>query len=171
VFDGVAAEGVPNSAEAVLTPGNYIAGEDGNGLATFTVTKAAHPAALPTPGATVTAIDFAFHGASTLRDGELVRFQDHGFLIHMFLYAQVKSLADAKKAEALLLKGEVGHGQGKRHGTGVKGMFAGPLSSGAMQQAVITQPPGVYVIACGMNAQDGREHYQLGMFRTIRIIK
>jgi hypothetical protein len=40
-----------------------------------------------------------------------------------------------------------------------------------MQQEVITEPPGVYVIACAMNAEDGREHFQLGMFRTIKIVK
>ena len=54
---------------------------------------------------------------------------------------------------------------------GPKGMFAGPLSSGSMQQEVITEPPGLYVILCAMNAEDGRDHFQLGMFRTIRIIK
>jgi hypothetical protein len=27
------------------------------------------------------------------------------------------------------------------------------------------------VIFCAMNAQDGREHFQLGMFRTITIVK
>jgi hypothetical protein len=40
-----------------------------------------------------------------------------------------------------------------------------------MQQEVITQPPGVYVIFCAMNTEDGREHFQLGMYRTIRIVK
>jgi hypothetical protein len=40
-----------------------------------------------------------------------------------------------------------------------------------MQQQIISQPPGVYVIACAMNAEDGRDHYKLGMFRTIRIVK
>jgi hypothetical protein len=171
VFDGDATKGTPASAETVLVPGTYLALETGNGEAEFTVTQAAQPAALPKPGGTVTAIDFGFGGASTLRDGELVRFQNDGFLIHMFDYGQVKSVADAKKVEALLLAGKVGHGQGKKYLTGVKGGFAEPLSRGAMQQEVITQPPGVYVIYCAMNAQDGRLHFQLGMFRTIRIIK
>ncbi len=171
VFDGDATKGAPASAETALVPGTYVALENGNGHAVFTVTQAAHPAALPKPGGTVTAIDFAFRGASTLRDGELVRFQNDGFLIHMIRYAQVKSVADAKKAETLLLAGKVGHGQGKQYLTGVKGGFAEPLSHGAMQQEVITQPPGVYVIFCAMNTEDGREHFQLGMYRTIRIVK
>jgi hypothetical protein len=169
VFDGFAVAGTPSRAETVLQPGTYIAVENGNGHAVFTVTKAAHPAVLPTPGATVTAIDFAFRGARTLHDGELVRFQNDGYLIHMVLFIQAKSVADAKKGEALLLAGKTGGGQ--HLGTGLKGMFAGPLSHGAMQQEVITEPPGVYVIACAMNAEDGREHFQLGMFRTIKIVK
>jgi hypothetical protein len=168
VFDGFAVAGTPSSAEAVLQPGTYMAVENGSGFAVFTVTQAAHPAALPTPGATVTAIDFAFRGARTLHDGELVRFQNDGYLIHMVLFVQAKSVADAKKAEALLRAGKVPTG---KYGTGVKGVFAGPLSHGAMQQEVITEPPGVYVIACAMNAEDGREHFQLGMFRTIKIVK
>jgi hypothetical protein len=40
-----------------------------------------------------------------------------------------------------------------------------------MQQQVLTAPPGIYVLACFMNTQDGREHTQLGMERTIRIVK
>jgi hypothetical protein len=36
---------------------------------------------------------------------------------------------------------------------------------------VVTEKPGVYVLACFMNTQDGRVHTQLGMERTIRIVK
>ena len=171
VFDGVATQGTPASAQTVLQPGTYVASGNGNGEAVFTVTQATHPAALPTPDATVTAVDFAYRGARTLRDGELVRFQNDGYLIHMVLFLGVKSVADAKKGEALLLAGKTGKGAGRKFGTGVKGTFAGPLSHGAMQQEIINEPPGVYVIACGINTQDMREHFQLGMFRTIKIIK
>jgi hypothetical protein len=118
----------------------------------------------------VSAIDFGFRGASTLHDGELVRFQNEGFLIHMIVFARMKSAIDATKAEALLLQGKIKEA-GKLYAKGPKGLFAGPLSSGSMQQEVINEPPGVYVILCEMNAQDGRDHYQLGMFRTIRIVK
>jgi hypothetical protein len=169
VFDGVATEGTPSSAETWLQPGTYVAVENGNGHAVFTVTPSPNPATLPAPGATVRAIDFAFRGASTLHDGELVRFENDGYLIHMFLFIQAKNLADATKGEALLLAGKTGGAQNL--GTGVKGMFAGPLSHAELQQEVITEPPGVYVIACAMNAEDGREHFQLGMFRTIKIVK
>jgi hypothetical protein len=136
--------GKPASAEIVLKPGTSIALENGNGHAVFTVTQAAQPARIPRAGATVTAIDFGFRGASTLRDGELVRFQNNGYLIHMFLYAQAKSVADARKAEALLLAATPN--KANKYGTGVKGMFAAPLSHGQGQQEIITQPPGVYVI-------------------------
>ncbi|MGO9822165.1 MAG: hypothetical protein ACLPTJ_16160 [Solirubrobacteraceae bacterium] len=170
VFDGSATEGAPSTAEAVLPAGTYVAVNNGNGFAPFTVTQSSAPATLPTPGATVSAIDFGFRGADTLHDGELVRFQNEGYLIHMIVYGRMKSAADATKAEALLLKGKL-KGAGKLYLKGPEGQFAGPLSSGSMQQEVITQPPGVYVILCEMNAEDGRDHYQLGMFRTIRIVK
>jgi hypothetical protein len=169
VFDGSATQGTPTSAETWLQPGTYVAVENGNGFAPFTVAPSPTPASLPTPGAEVDAIDFGFHGASTLHDGELVRFKNDGYLIHMFLFIQAKNLADAKKGEALLLAGKIGGGH--HLGTGVKGMFAGPLSHAEFQQEVINEPPGVYVIACAMNAEDGREHFQFGMFRTITIVK
>ncbi len=51
----------------------------------------------------------------------------------------------------------------KKYGVGGGGQFAGPLSHAELQQEVINEPPGVYVIACAMNAEDGREHFQLGM--------
>ena len=170
VFDGVANKGTPASAQVVLEPGNYIALENGNGEATFTVTAATHPAALPTPGGIITAIDFGFRGASVLHDGELVRFHNEGYLIHMFAFAQVKSLADATKAEALLRAGK-GTEAEQKYGTGYNGQFAGPLSHGSVQQEVINEHLGVYIIYCAMNAEDGRDHFQLGMYRTIRIVK
>lgn len=86
-----------------------------------------------------------------------MRFQNDGYLSHMVLLAEVKSVADAAKAEALLLAGKPG-GALKEYGTGVTGMFAGPPSHAELQQEAITEPPGVYVIACAMNAEDGRAH-------------
>ena len=173
VFFGFAAEGHPSSAETWLQPGTYIALENGNGHAVFTVTPSASPALLPVPGAEIDAIDFGFRGASTLHDGELVRFKNDGYLIHMFLFAQAKNLADAKKAEAALLSGNQSEIKQATHkyGTGVAGQFVGPLSHANLQQEVINEPPGVYVIYCAMNAEDGRDHFQLGMFRTITIVK
>jgi hypothetical protein len=172
VFDGTAVAGAATTAQTWLQAGNYVAANNGNGFAAFTVTQSAHPMTLPVPGATVRAIDFAFRGASTLHDGELVRFVNDGYLIHMFVFDQAKSLADAKLAEQGILSGKCnGGGQCKQYGTGVKGEFAGPLSHAELQQEVINEPPGVYVILCLMNAEDGRDHDQLGMFRTITIVK
>jgi hypothetical protein len=173
VFDGTAVAGRPTSVETWLQPGTYVAVENGNGHAVFTVPPSAAPAGLPGAGAEVDAIDFGFRGSATLHDGELVRFKNDGYLVHMFLFVQAKSLAAAKGAEAVLLSGNAAltKGAAKKYGTGVKGQFAGPLSHAELQQEVINEPPGVYVIFCAMNAQDGREHFQLGMFRTITIVK
>jgi hypothetical protein len=172
VFDGNATEGTATTAQTWLAPGNYVAINNANGFTPFTVTKSADPATLPAPGATVRAIDFAFRGASTLHDGELVRFVNDGHLIHMVVFDQAKNLANAKLAEQAILAGKcTGNGQCQQYGTGVKGEFAGPLSHAELQQEVINEPPGVYVILCLMNAEDGRDHDQLGMFRTITIVK
>jgi hypothetical protein len=173
VFDGTAVAGAPTSAQTWLPPGDYVALNNRNGHAVFTVAASADPAGLPAPQAEVDAIDFAFRGADTLHDGELVRFKNDGYLIHMFMFAQAKSLADAQAAERVLLTGNQSaiKAAARRYGTGVNGLFAGPLSHAELQQEVIDEPPGIYVIYCGMNAEDGRDHYQLGMFRTITIVK
>ena len=65
VFDAVATHGTPASAQTVLQPGTYVASGNGNGEAVFTVTQAIHPAALPTPGATVTASSPVLQGQRT----------------------------------------------------------------------------------------------------------
>lgn len=158
-----------SSAETWLQPGTYVAANSGSGEAVFTVTPSATPAGLPVPAAEVDAIDFGFRGASTLHDGELVRFKNDGYLIHMVAYIPVKSIADAAKVEALLRAGDTKGA--KKYAIGKPALFAGPLSHAELQQEVITQPPGVYVLLCLMNAEDGREHFQLGMFRTLLIVK
>jgi hypothetical protein len=170
VFDGNATAGVATSAETWLPPGNYVAVNNGNGFTPFTVARSTDPALLPAPDAEIDGIDFAFRGPTALHDGEVVRFKNDGYLIHMFLYAQVKTPADAAKAEALLLANNVPEAK-KLYATGVHGQFAGPLSHAELQQEVINQPPGTYILLCAMNAQDGRDHYVLGMFRTITIVK
>jgi hypothetical protein len=169
VFDAAA----PSTAQTVLTPGNYVAlnlsGMGNNpGFQAFTVTQSQAPATLPTPQTTITAIDFGFTGPSTLHDGELVRFLDGGYLVHMIIAFEVPTMAKARTVTTDLLRGK--DNAAERLAIGGAN-FAGPLSPGGMQQEVINAKPGIYVLACFMNAQDGREHTQLGMERTIRIVK
>jgi hypothetical protein len=173
VYDGPSQTGT-SSAQVDLQPGNYFAlnvgGQGGNPAhAAFTVTQSASPATLPTPGATVSSIEFGFTGPKVLHDGELVRFQNLGFLVHMDVWVRAKSLAAAHTIVALLLAGKdnkIGRSVATAFGT-----FAGPLSSGAVQQSMITEQPGWYVQACFMDTQDGREHTRLGMERIIKIVK
>ena len=66
------------------------------------------------------AVSICARGADTLHDGELVRFVNDGYLIHMFAFAQAKSLADAQKAEQLLLSDDT-KGAEKKYGTGATG--------------------------------------------------
>jgi hypothetical protein len=173
VFDAEASSGKTNEAQTVLVPGQYVAlgggGHEGPTLKTpFTVTAAKSPATLPTPEATIRTIEFGFTGPSTLKDGELVRFENEGFLVHMDIVFPVKNHKAAKQAVKDLLKGNE-----KALGKLIIGepFGAGPLSHEAFQQTTITAKPGWYVQACFMETQDGRDHARLGMERIIKIVK
>jgi hypothetical protein len=163
------AKGKTLTQQALLPAGNYVAVNNGNGFTPLTIAASSSPATLPKPAATVKAIDFGFRGSNTLRDGQLLRVENDGYLIHMVVYAKLGSAADIKKVDKLLLAGKLN--AAKKYVVAPPGQFAGPLSTGAMEQETITQSPGVYEILCLMNSEDGRDHYQLGMFRTIRITK
>lgn len=174
VFDTEVNPGQNSEAQTDLQPGQYIvlvgAGEGEVQLRTsFTVTAAKSPVTLPTPQATIRSIEFAFRGPSTLHDGELVRFENEGFLVHMDIAFPVKNMKVAKRVVKLLLAG-------KEKGlekliSGAPVTFQGPVSHEAFQQETITAKPGIYVQACFMDTQDGRSHTQLGMERIIHIVK
>jgi len=175
VFDAEVSTGQTSEAQTYLQPGQYVAvvpGEEGKGSrahANFTVTAAASPVALPAPEATIRSIEFGFQGPSTLHDGELVRFENEGFLVHMDVAAPVKNMKAAKQAVKDLLAGKE-----KAVGKLISGPpagFAGPLSHEAFQQETITAKPGIYVEVCFMDTQDGRSHSMLGMERIIKIVK
>ena len=172
VMDAQASRGT-STVEASLAPGQYVALDTTNQnpakwpVAMFTISPAASPAALPKPSATITAIEFGFRGPGTLRDGQLVRFANGGWLVHMIVAARAGSLAAANQVAHLLLEGKDNQAE---HLANAEYSFAGPLSHGAAQQLVLNVQPGYWVIACFMNSQDGREHTQLGMERVIRIV-
>lgn len=172
VFDAAAPKGT-STVQTTLKAGNYAALDLAPSTATpphalFTATAATEPALLPTPGATIWSIEFGFRGSSGLHVGELVRFENAGYLVHMTDWIRVKNLATANRVKALLRAGKDNQAAGLASGLG---SFAGPLSHGGLQQLVIGEKPGLYVLACFMDTQDGREHTQLGMERTIRIVK
>jgi hypothetical protein len=175
VFDAEVASGKGTEAQTYLQPGQYVAlipGGEGKGSkahALFTVTAAASPVPLPAPEATIRSIEFGFRGPSTLHDGELVRFENEGFLVHMNLAAPVKNMKAAKQAVKDLLAGK--EKAVEKLIIGPPAGFAGPLSHEAFQQETITAKPGIYVEVCFMDTQDGRSHTQLGMERIIKITK
>ncbi len=172
VFD-VSADRGTNTTQTALQPGDYLAIDLSSSSpnpphAAFVIGQAPHPAPLPKPGATITAVDFAFHGPSKLHDGELVRFQNSGFLVHQIQGIGVKSAKAATRLTVLL---RAAHDkQAPKLGTSFP-EFAGPLSPGGVQQELIDERPGTYVLACIMRTEDGREHTQLGMERTIQIVR
>jgi hypothetical protein len=172
VFD-VSADKGSTSAQTTLQPGNYLADDLSSSSpnpphATFVIGYSARPRVLPVPGATISAIDFAFRGPSRLRDGELVRFQNSGFLVHPVQGIGVRNATDATRLTALLRAAN--DKQAPKLGVSFP-EFAGPLSPGGVQQELITERPGIYVLASILRTQDGREQTQLGMERTIRIVK
>ncbi|HEX3511679.1 MAG TPA: hypothetical protein VHT27_11345 [Solirubrobacteraceae bacterium] len=174
VVDEEGAPGKGSEAQTVLTPGNYVALViEGEGKlkahTAFTVAAAPSPAALPAAEATEKTIDFRFRGPSALHDGELVRFENEGFLVHMDIAFPVRSKAAGKKLIKDLLTGS--ERQERKLIAGPPITFAGPLSSGSFQQETITAKPGFYVQACFMQTQDGIDHTRLGMERLIGIAK
>jgi hypothetical protein len=175
VLDAEVASGQSSEAQTYLEPGQYVAvlpGGEGKGAkahANFTVTASASPAALPAPEATIRSIEFGFQGPSTLHDGELVRFENEGYLVHMDVAAPVKNMKAARQAIKDLLANKEKPFEKLIAGPPVG--FAGPISHEAFQQETITAKPGIYVEVCFMDTQDGRSHTQLGMERIIRIVK
>jgi hypothetical protein len=168
VFSPPAAKGT-SSAQASLAPGRYVALDATSRtppLTTFTIAKASSPATLPTPQATVSSIEFGFRGPGTLHNGELVRFANHGFLVHMIVAARGANRAGAHKIAKLLKAGKDGAAQ--RLATGFTAFF-NILTHGASQQQVVRVRPGYWVLACFQATQDGREHTRLGMERVIHI--
>ena len=173
VFD---AEVPPQGSEAQteLQPGQYLAllpaeGKGPSAHTIFTVAASKAPIALPAPQATIRSIEFGFRGPSTLHDGEIVRFENEGFLVHMDVAFPAKSRAAATKVLAALKSGrEKGL---EKFAAGAPFEFQGPASHEAFQQVTITAKPGWYVQACFMNTQDGRSHTLLGMERIIKITK
>ena len=111
VFDAEAESGVTNEAQTDLQPGTYlvlIGGSKGEPALRDTFTVAAGGAAalaLPAPQATERTIEFGFKGPTTLHDGELVRFENEGFVVHMDVAFPVKNMKAAKKAVKLLRAG------------------------------------------------------------------
>lgn len=174
VFDAEAAPSPGSEVQTTLAPGQYLAlATVGAGPpkfhASFTVAAAKAPAVLPTPQATLRAIDFGFTGPKTLHNGELVGFENEGFVVHMNVAFPVKSAKAAGQVIKLLLAGK--DKKVEKLVSGPPLVFQGPVSHGAYQQETISAKPGLYVQVCFMNAQDGREHTRLGMLRAIRITK
>jgi hypothetical protein len=173
-FDAEVAAAHPSEVQTVLAPGDYVAlASKGHGppkiAAPFTVGVAAAPAALPKPQATIRSIEFDFRGPRTLHEGELVRFENEGFLVHMDLAFPVTSKAAAKQVAHGMLTGRQ-KGLGKLLAGPPVG-FQGAVSHGAFQQERIEARPGWYVQVCFMEDQEGTPHTMLGMERVIRIVK
>ncbi len=174
VFDAEVTPGKASEAQTILQPGQYVALIPGEGKGpevhtSFTVSAAPSPAALPAPQATIRSIEFGFRGPSTLRDGELVRFENEGFLVHMDVAFPVKSRGAAVKVVKDL---KAGKEKGlEKLAAGMPFEFQGPVSHEAFQQETITAKPGWYVQACFMETQDGRSHTLLGMERIIKIVR
>ena len=118
-------------------------------------------------GAPVTGVALGA-GELVVADGELVRFANQGFLVHMIVAARARNLAGARQIARLLKAGKDGPAQ--KLATGFAS-YDNALSHGAYEQLVLHSKPGYWVLACFMDTQDHREHTQLGMERVIRIAK
>lgn len=175
VFDAEGRAGGTTEVQTSLAPGTYLAvdAEEQKSSkwprAFFTVTTSATPLVLPTPEAIEKTIDFNFTGPKTLHNGELVRVENEGYVVHMNLAFRAKSKKSAEKLKQALLLGHEKVAEKLIAGPPVN--LAGPLSTGGFQQQIITAAPGWYVQVCFMDTQDHREHTLLGMERLIKITK
>ncbi|MCW3069225.1 MAG: hypothetical protein JWL67_1850 [Solirubrobacterales bacterium] len=174
VFSTEVAPSHPSEVQIALQPGQYVAlatQEEGppRARAVFSVSASKAPVALPAAQATVRAIDFAFKGPSVLKVGELVRFENEGFLVHMDIAIPVKNKKAATKLVKYLRTGN--EKAAGRLSAGPPVEFTGAVSNGASQQEVITAKPGWYVQACFMDTQDRHSHTLLGMERVMKITK
>jgi hypothetical protein len=180
-LDGVAAIVVDvatraghSAVQAMLRPGRYEALNITNARRSswrstyFRVVRSKRPTTLARPGARIEAIDFGFHGARRLHDGELVRFGNRGYLVHMISYYRARNRRAARRIAADL---RGGHNAKARRLAVRTGMFAGPLSHNQWQQQVIANHPGYYVLACVLRTQSGKYQTRLGMERVIRIVR
>jgi hypothetical protein len=173
VFAAEADRGVSH-VQTSLQPGQYLAIDpSGSNPAkfphtSFAIGQAAQPAALPRPQATIKAVDFAFRGPRTLHRGELVRFENDGFLVHMTGATEARN---AKAAPQIVKALRAGNDNRARRLSVGGIVFANPVSPGAAQQLTVTAKPGYWVLACFMTTQDGREHTQLGQERIVHIVR
>jgi hypothetical protein len=172
VLDASTRRGAATRVQTVLPAGDYLAIDTRvnpakGAHAAFTVAQSAQPAALPAARSTIRAVEFGFKSPRTLHVGSTVRMRNDGFLVHMIAGLGVKNAKVAKRLTALLKAGKDRQAQ-KLGSTGFVG-FLNPASHGAVAQMKLNAKPGVYVLACFMTTQDGREHTRLGMLRTIRI--
>jgi hypothetical protein len=164
-----------STVQTVLTPGNYVALDtEGDNPAkwphvNFTVTDNSAPAKLAKPQATVAAQEFRFTGPSKLHNGELVRFENDGYLYHMIIAIPVKSKKNARLLTTYLELGK--DNKAEKLASGQPSQWMGTVGHGAMHQQVLKAKPGTYVLACFMGTQDGREHTRLGMVRTVQVTK
>jgi hypothetical protein len=174
VFNVQANKGT-SSAQTVLTPGNWVALDSTKNnpakwpVAFFTVTANSAAASLPAAAATIATQEFRFVGPSRLHSGELVRFENGGYLAHMVIGLPVRNMSSAKAVVALLRAGK--DNKAMKLITGPPPGWVGTFSPGGIVQETINARPGVYVIACFMDTQDHREHTQLGMEKVIRITR
>ena len=133
-------------------------------LVPFTIAKAAHPAALPRPAATIAAIEFGFRGPGTLHRGDLVRFANHGFLVHMIVFATAAATGRPARSPGSS-RGQAAQGPAPLHRGGT---FAGPISHGAYQQLISAAPR--LVRAGLLHGNPGRPRpHPLGMERVIHV--
>lgn len=175
VMDAGTPRGV-SEVQTVLRAGQYIAFDSANQnqgptswpRTTFTVTRGTQPAALPPAQATIHIIDFGFQGPVTLRAGQTLRIFNNGYLAHMAIAIGARSRPAAQEIAALLRAGK--ENQAQRLASGFLSL-AGPLSHNSSQQFAVPPRPGLYVMGCFLDTQDGRAHARLGMTRIIRIVR
>jgi hypothetical protein len=153
--------------QTVLTPGRYLlvdAGESNNpakwNKSRFTIRKAAHPAKLPTPAATIHMQDYSYSGSTSVPHDGLLRIVGGGRQDHMAIAIQPGPRHTAEEIANLL---KTGQDDAAQKAAGAFASLSDPVSPGAVNQIQLKLTPGPWVLACFMANAKGVEHTKLGM--------
>ena len=147
-----------STIQANLHAGHYVAFDSVRNnpakwpFTTFTIAAAAHPAALPAPAATIAAIEFGFRGPRRIccTRATWSRFANHGFLVHMIVFATAASHRQARNGRPGICTRSK---QGLRPAGTPPGSAPSPgrCRTVLYQQLVIRNHRGWYVLACFMD--------------------
>jgi len=167
VFFGFAAEGILKCRDLVAAR-TYVALENGNGHAVFTVTQSADRQRCPFRARRSTRSISASAARARCTTASWSVSRTTATDPHVLVRPGEERNGCDQGRGAAARRQEQGGGHEVRTGVAASSWVRSLTPNFSKNHQRATR---VYVIYCAMNAEDGRDHFQLGMFRTITIAK